>query len=433
MAFTLTMPKLSPTMEEGTIAKWHKKEGDMVKEGDVLFEVSTDKATVEHNAIDAGYLRKILIGEGDTAIVNQSVAVFTEDANENIESYEPEGVKPEEVAVVAEKTTSEEPKEAVSKPAASGGALQQPAFTPEPPLKDYSFPYSDKLQTTRIFASPLARKLAEEKGIDLSTVKGSGPNQRILKRDLDLGQPDQIVTFGRRTVPNIVPGSYEEEKLKPMRKVISQRLQESKSFIPHFYVTQEVRADSLVRVREELKAMGIKVSYNDFVVRAVALTLREHPKMNSGFNTVNNSIVHFKTIDISIAVSMEEGLITPIVRHADFKSIGEISAEVKSLATRARDGKLSREEYAGGSFTISNLGMVGVSSFSAIINPPQAGIIAVGGIEEKAVVDNGTLTVGKTMTLTLSADHRVVDGLDGGLFIKRVQEFLENPSTLLLT
>jgi pyruvate dehydrogenase E2 component (dihydrolipoamide acetyltransferase) len=430
------MPKLSPTMEEGTITKWHKKEGDFVKAGDVLFEVATDKATVEHSALDEGYLRKILIQEGGEAIVNQAVAIFTEKPDESIEGYKPEGIAPKEVAAPAvegEKKAEEEPSQPkIASPKAATGPMQQPAFVPELPLEHYEFEQPTEMVSGRVRSSPLARRLAKEKGVDLTTVKGSGPAGRVMSRDLPLAQSSGPVAFGRRDLPTIPPGTYEEETLSPMRKVIGQRLQESKTFIPHFYVTQEVRADALTETREQLSAAGVKVSFNDFVVRATALALREHPNVNSGFNSVNMTIIRFKTIDISIAVSMPSGLITPIVRHADYKNLGQLSVEVRDLAKRAKEGKLAREEYVGGSFTISNLGMFGITSFSGIINPPQAAILCVGGIEDRPVVKHGKIVIGKTMHFTLAADHRVIDGADGAKFLKTVQKYLEAPATLCL-
>jgi len=432
MPFTLTMPKLSPTMEEGTIAKWRKKEGDYVKAGDVLFEVATDKATVEHSALDAGWLRKILVEEGQDAIVNQAIAIFTEQKDESIEGYKPEGLSPK--AEVLTTAPVEEKKEtaAVSTPMKplAEAAMKQPAFVPEPPLTHYEAFLT--AASKRIVASPLAKKLAKEKGIDLSTVKGTGPSGRIMSRDLSKGQPDTLAAFGRKETPSILPGTYEEEALTPMRKTIAQRLQESKTFIPHFYVTQEIDADPLFVTREQLKNGGIKISFNDFIVRGCALALREHPEINSGFNSVNSTLIRFKTIDISIAVSLPAGLITPIVRHADYKNVGQLAAEIKELAARAKEGKLMREEYMGGSFTVSNLGMFGISEFSGIINPPQAALLAIGGIEEKPVVKAGNIVPGKTMRLTLSADHRVIDGADGAKFMKTLQKLLENPSLLLI-
>ncbi len=435
MPFTLTMPKLSPTMETGTITKWHKKVGDHVKADEVLFEVATDKATVEYNAIDAGYLRKILVEEGKDAIVNQAVAIFTEKADESIEGYKPEGTAPSAAKAEApQPAMAQAEAKPSSAPAAkvTGAGLQQPAFVPEAPLENYQFPEPGEILHGRVLASPLARKLAKEKGVDLTTVKGSGPNKRVVAKDVDTGQPDAIVAFGRRESPSVAPGTFEELPLSPMRKIIGQRLQESKTFIPHFYVSQDVRCDALHSVREQLKNLGIKVSFNDLVMRATALALREHPNVNCGYDSVKQAIIQFQSIDISVAVSIDGGLITPIVRHADFKNLGDLSAEVKTLAGKARAGKLERHEYVGGSFTISNLGMYGVSEFTAIINPPQAAILAVAGIEEKPVIEDGKIVVGKVMRLTLSADHRIIDGAAGAQFLKTLQKLLENPAVLLI-
>lgn len=429
MPFTLTMPKLSPTMEEGTVAKWRKKEGDFVKTGEVVFEIATDKATVEHAVLDSGYLRKIIIKEGESAIVNQPVAVFTEKKDESIEGYKPEGAAPKAAAPAA---AVAKPAETTAAPAAAvTGGLAQPAFVPEPPLKDYEFPSAAK--SGYIPASPLAKKLAKEKGIDLSTVKGSGPGHRVVSSDIDLGQPDLAVTFGSQKRPELAPGTFEEEKLSPIRKVIAQRLQAAKTFIPHFYVTMEVRAEKLLETREQLKKIGHRISVNDFVVRASALALREHPEVNSGFNSANQTLIRFKTIDISIAVALPEGLITPIVRHADYKNLGEIAAEIKHLAQKAKDHKLMHEEYVGGSFTVSNLGMYGVSDFVGIINPPQGALLAVGSIEDRAIVEDNKVVPGKVMRLTLSGDHRVIDGAVGAQFLLSIKKFLENPASLIIT
>jgi pyruvate dehydrogenase E2 component (dihydrolipoamide acetyltransferase) len=425
MPFTVTMPKLSPTMEEGSIAKWHKKEGDFVKAGELLAEIATDKATVEYNALDEGYLRKQLVPVGKMAKVNQPIAVFTVSATESIEGYKPEGIeeKAPKKETVAPKTAK---KEAAP---VNGATFQQPAFVPEPPLEKYEFNFPVGV-SERIAASPLAKKLAKEKGLDLSSVKGTGPGGRVSSRDLSLAQNER--GFTKREKPSVLPGTYEESELSPMRKAIAQRLQQAKSFIPHIYVRQEVDAAALFSMREQLKEGDLKITFNDFVIRAVALSLREHPAANSGFDSVSQAIVSFKTIDICVAVTVDGGLITPIIRHADYKNLGEISVEVKELATRARAGKLKPEEYKGGSFTISNMGMFGVSDFAAIINPPQAAILAVGGIEECARVKEGKISAGRRMNLVLSADHRVLDGADAAKFIKTVQKYLENPALLLL-
>lgn len=432
MPFTVTMPKLSPTMEEGTIAKWHKKEGDRVESGELLVEVATDKATVEYNALDEGYLRKIIVSEGGAAVVNQPIAIFTVKKEESIDGYQPEGIAPAKPKEEKATPSAAVKKEAVTDTGKATVGMQQPAFTPEPPMEKVEFEFPTGAPMARVPASPLAKKMAKEKGLDLGTVKGSGPGGRVTSRDLDLAQPDQPVNFGKREMPDIASGTYEEMAMSPMRKVIGQRLQQAKTFIPHIYVRQEIDAQPLFEIREQLKNGNLKVSFNDFVIRACALALREHPNANSGFDSTKQSIILFKTIDISVAVSVEGGLITPIVRYADYKNIGEIAVEVKELAGRARTGKLKPEEYKGGSFTISNMGMYGVTDFCAIINPPQACILAVGGIDECARVKNGVVVAGKRMNLVLSADHRVVDGAEAAKFIKSVQKYLENPSLLLV-
>jgi pyruvate dehydrogenase E2 component (dihydrolipoamide acetyltransferase) len=429
MPFTLTMPKLSPTMEAGTLVKWHKKEGDEVKGGDLLFEVATDKATVEHNALDEGFLRKILVQEGEEASVNQAVAIFTVSKEESIAGYQPEGIK-----AAAEEAPSEEappPSRESKAPPAKGTGMTPVSFPIEPPLEDYTFTF-DTTQQERLAASPLAKKLAKEKGVDITTVKGSGPDGRVMSRDLHLAQPSSPATFGSRLQPQYKPGTYTSEPLTPMRKAIGEKLQASKTFIPHFYIQQDVDVESMMNLREELKNTGVKVTFNDFIMRAAALSLKEHPVVNSGFDAANHAIVRFQTIDIAVAVSIEEGLITPIVRHVDYKNLGQISAEVKHLATLAKAGKLKPEQYRGGSFTVSNLGMFGIHDFQAIINPPQVSILAVGGIRECAVVKEGQVVPGKRMMLSLSSDHRVVDGADGAKFIKTLQKFLENPAILLI-
>lgn len=431
MPFTITMPKLSPTMEEGTIVKWHKRVGDHVAAGDVLVEVATDKATVEYNALDEGYLRLIVVPEKGSATVNQAIAVMTQSAKESIEGYQPEGIQVEEAPKLSASTKPQATEPVSSaKPVLETASFQQPAFIPEPPLEKYAFTFPGEGERKK--ASPLAKKLAKEKGLDLTTVKGSGSGGRVTSRDLDLAQPDQIVHFSHSEIPTTVPGSYEEISLTPMRKVVSQRLQQSKTFIPHFYVSQEINAEPLVALRDQLKEGNLKVTFNDFVIRASALALKEHPHINSGFNSVSQSIILFKTIDIAIAVTVEGGLITPIIRHADYKNIGQLSVEIKELAARARIGKLNPEEYRGGSFTISNLGMFGISQFTAVINPPQAAILAVAGIEDCVRIQNNQATLGKKMMLNLSADHRVIDGADAAKFLKTVQKYLENPGLLLV-
>lgn len=435
MPFTVTMPKLSPTMEEGTIAKWRVSEGSFVKAGDVLIEVATDKATVEYAAVDKGYLRKILIPQGDSAIVNQPIAIFTKEAAESIDGYKPEGISPEEAPKAAVAATPSEGKNeqiaastAAMKPAAG---MNMPAFIPEPELESFDFSKLD--ESSPIFASPYARKLAKEKNLDLSTVKGSGPHGRIVSDDLKTAQSKGIVSLQKEKADtSVMPGSYVEEKLSPMRKVIGQRLQESKTFIPHFYVTYEIDVMPLNDLRKQLASSSIKLSVNDFVVKAAAVALSRHPVINSGFNSVNQSIIRFKTVDISIAVSIDNGLITPIVRLADHKSIAQISSEIKDLASRAKASKLDRHEYMGGSFTISNLGMFGALDFKGVINPPQAAILCVSGAFEKPVCKEGKIVPGMTMNVTLCSDHRVIDGADAAKFLQTFKQLMENPALLLI-
>ncbi|MBJ7449177.1 MAG: pyruvate dehydrogenase complex dihydrolipoamide acetyltransferase [Parachlamydiales bacterium] len=433
MPFLMTMPKLSPTMESGIVTKWHKKIGDLVQPGDVLMEVATDKATVEHQAIDEGYLRLILVEEGKEAQINEAIAVFTETKDENLDNFKvPEKPKKQvesEPPAVTELHSPEAPAPTVKK--ASTSSLMGPTFKPEAPLKNYQFE-KPRSELSRISASPLAKKLAKERMLDLTTVKGSGPNDRIMARDLDQAMPNALTTFSRREIPTLAPGSYREIPMTPMRKIVGKRLQESKTFIPHFYVNVEVDAERLCSTHLQLKEAGIKVSYNDFVVRACALALRKFPNVNSGYNSETESMVLYQTIDISIAVSVDGGLITPIVRHADYKNLGELAVEVKALAKKARTNKLTLEEYKGGSFTISNLGMYGIDSFQAIINPPQSAILAVGGLLDKPIVKNGAVVPGKVMTLVLSCDHRIVDGVAAAEFIKFVKQLLESPAQLLL-
>ncbi|GAB4228668.1 MAG: pyruvate dehydrogenase complex dihydrolipoamide acetyltransferase [Chlamydiales bacterium] len=435
MPFTVTMPKLSPTMEEGTIAKWHKQEGDYVEAGELLIEVATDKATVEHNAFDPGYLRKILISEGESAKTNQPIAVFTEEENESIEDYEPEGIGPKKVEKAQkpaqEKELKEEKKEASSEEKKELTQMAKPRFVPFPAPEKYEFPYEREKRFERQRSSPLARKLAAEKGLDISAVKGTGPNGRVMSRDLTKAPTLPAFQSGSSTTPKTSPGSFHEESLTPMRKAIAKRLQESKTFIPHFYVRTRVDADALVMIREQLKSAGAKITYNDFVIRASALALRQHPQVNSGFNTENDTLIRFDSIDISVAVTLQEGLITPIIRHADYKALSEISAESKYLAAKAREHKLLPEEFQGGSFTVSNMGMFEVTDFQAIINPPQSAILAVGAIHEEPVVKNGSIVVGKTLYITLSVDHRVIDGVAAAQFIQEIKHYLEHPALLM--
>ncbi|CDZ80557.1 Dihydrolipoyllysine-residue acetyltransferase component of pyruvate dehydrogenase complex [Candidatus Rubidus massiliensis] len=422
MPFNLNMPKLSPTMEDGTIAKWHKKEGDQVEIDDLLFEVATDKATVEYNAIDSGWLRKILVKEGEEAKVNQPVAILTEEQNEPLE---------EDVSKEAVSANKEEKLKQESIPQEVNANLKKSDSDQSKETK----PVDKTSDEKRVLASPLAKKLAKEKGIDLSKLKGTGPNKRIMSRDLEGGEkskPATMFNLSHREAPVDDAGSFDIEKLTPMRKVISQRLLEAKTTIPHIYVEMQVDAKPIIDLREQLFKLGIAVSLNDIVVKCTSLALKEHPNINSGFDLKNNAIIRYKTIDISVAVSLKDGLITPIIKHANFKTLGEISAEIRELAQRGKNGKLQPDEYQGGSFTVSNLGMFGVKTFQAIINPPQAAILAVGTTYETPVAKNGIISVGKMMNLVLSCDHRVIDGVAAAQFLQTLKNILEHPIATLL-
>lgn len=431
MAQTITLPKLSPTMEAGLISSWHKKEGDLVKEGDLLIEVATDKATVEYTSPETGYLRKIVVAAGAEAKVNQPIAILSATADENIDNYQPEwGGDGSEASAPAPAKSAPAPKaEPPSQPKPQVSApVRKVAATPAAPVTSEAYQPRGHFK-----ASPLARKLAREKRLDLGSVVGSGPGGRVVARDLEHAKPVALVGFGRVEPPVQPPGSYVLEGMSPMRRAIGRRLLESKITIPHFYLTVDVMAAPLVALREQLLASGLKVTYNDLVLRATALALRQHPEINSGFDAEQEAIIRYLAVDICVAVSIPDGLITPIIADADTKHVGKISEEVKQLAARAKQGQLQPHEYQGGSFTVTNMGMYGTTSFMPIINPPQAAILGVGAIRNVPVVNaDGEVVAGKVMTLTLSADHRVIDGADTARFAKTLQGLLEAPAGLLV-
>ncbi len=425
MLQTLTLPKLSPTMEEGTIARWRKREGEWIAAGDILVDIATDKATIEYAALDEGWLRKRLIAEGSGATIYTPFAIVSSDPNEDIES---ELAKLVLAPPVVEQNLSENPivdtVERIPKP------RHTHRYVPSPPVS--SLPPKNLQAGSRVKASPLAKKLAKEQQMDLSTVQGSGPGGRIVSEDLCRAQPLGIVTFGRIESPQHPAGSYLERPLSPMRKAIAERLQFSKQEIPHFYLKQQIDAAPLIACKEQLQTVHLKVSYNDCIVRAVALALRHHPDVNVGFHVENHTLIQYQTVDISVAVTVEGGLITPIVRHADYKNLGQIATEIRSLAQRAKEGKLKEEEYLGGSFSVSNLGMYGIPEFSAVINPPQGAILAVGAIHKGYSLQQGSVVPSPQIVVTLSADHRVIDGAGAARFLKTLKELLENPISLVL-
>ena len=425
MAIVINMPRLSDTMTEGVVAKWHKQIGDSVNEGDLLAEIETDKATMEFEAFPGqeGKLLYIGTGEGETAPVDTVLAILGEDG-EDIEA-----LKGGEVAAPAEEPaapTAPAPAPAVAVEETPVAPVAAPVATPAPVATETD---------GSIKASPLARKLAAEKGVDLSMVKGSGDHGRIVKRDIDSFNP-AIHTSpqpGASVVPAVPAGveSFTDTPVSQMRKVIASRLSESKNNAPHFYVTMDIDMDNAIAARKAMNASGeVKISFNDLVVKACALALKKHPVINSSW--MGDFIRTNQHVHIGVAVAIEDGLLVPVLRHADQMPLSTISANVKDLAGRAKDKKLQPSDWEGNTFTISNLGMFGVEQFTAIVNPPDAGILAVGGIKQVPVVKDGQVVAGNVMKVTLSLDHRAADGAGGAAFLQSVKGFLENPVTMLV-
>ncbi len=429
MATNILMPALSPTMTEGTLARWLKKEGDTVKAGDVIAEIETDKATMEVEAVDEGVLGRILVADGTEGVkVNAPIAVLV-DAGEAVPAA---GAAPAPAKAPA--------------PAAAAPTTVASAPAPQAPVSAIHAPGE------RVFASPLARRMAKQAGLDLSGLHGSGPNGRIVRADIEAAVAGGARPAAAAPAATPAPAPAAAPAPKPaapiaaphrlvphstMRKVIARRLSESKATIPHFYVTMDIEIDALLKLRAELNAKSpkdgdgaFKLSVNDLVIKAVALTLKRVPKVNASWTDEN--LVLFDDVDISVAVSIPDGLITPIVRRADQKGLAAISNEMKDLAARAKSGKLKPEEFQGGGFSISNMGMYGVSDFSAIINPPQAAILAVSAGLQRPVVKNGALAVATVMTCTLSVDHRVVDGALGAEWMAEFKRIMEDPLSLML-
>ena len=424
MAIVINMPRLSDTMTEGVVAKWHKQIGDSVNEGDLLAEIETDKATMEFEAFPGqeGKLLYVGTGEGESAPVDTVLAILGEDG-EDIESLKG-GESPvvEEETPVAEMPAPSAPEPLVETPAPV--AASTPAAAPVAIETDGS-----------IKASPLARKLAADKGVDLSMVKGSGDHGRIVKRDIDSFNP-AIHTSpqpGVASAPSVPAGveSFTDTPVSQMRKVIASRLSESKNTAPHFYVTMDIDMDNAIAARKAMNAGGeVKISFNDLVVKACALALKKHPVINSSW--MGDFIRSNHHVHIGVAVAIEDGLLVPVLRHADQMPLAAISASVKDLAGKAKDKKLQPADWEGNTFTISNLGMFGVEQFTAIVNPPDAGILAVGGIKQVPVVKDGQVVPGNVMKVTLSLDHRAADGASGAAFLQTVKGFLENPVTMLV-
>jgi pyruvate dehydrogenase E2 component (dihydrolipoamide acetyltransferase) len=431
MATEILMPALSPTMEEGTLAKWLVKEGDEVKSGQILAEIETDKATMEFEAVDEGKIGKILIAEGTAGVkVNTPIAVLLEEG---------ESLSDVKATAAAKVETA---------PAAAAAPSATPAPAPAVLVADGK----------RVFASPLARRIAKDKGLDLSQIAGSGPHGRIVRADVEGASAAPKAAAPAAAAPAAAPAAaaskpamangmsaetvlkmyadrdFTEVPLDGMRRTIAARLTEAKQTIPHFYLRRSVRLDAMMAFREQLnktlEGRGVKLSVNDFIIKACAIALQQVPDCNAVW--AGDRILKLKPSDVAVAVAIDGGLFTPVLRDADKKSLSALSAEMKDLATRAKTKKLAPHEYQGGSFAISNLGMMGVENFDAVINPPHGSILAVGaGIKQPVVQADGSLGVATVMSMTLSVDHRVIDGALGAAFLKAVIEALENPMAML--
>ncbi len=435
-ATLITMPKMSDTMEEGTIASWLKKEGDKVESGDILAEVETDKATMELEAYEDGILLHIGVEEGDAVPVDGVLAVIGEkgaDYKALLKAHQQKkSAKTEQKeAPKEEKAPAKEEKTTVASPANVANAV--------PDTKGTDTAQGLTSAGGRIFASPLAKKIAEDKGINLSDVKGSGDNGRIIKSDVENFVPSakevkEAAPAAEKamSIPQVVgEESYEEVKVSQMRKTVGKRLSESKFTAPHFYLTMEINMDKAMEARKSINELSpVKISFNDIVIKATAAALRQHPKVNSAW--LGDKIRRNNHIHIGMAVAVEEGLLVPVIRFADNKSLSHIATEAKSFAQKAKNKELQPSDWEGNTFTISNLGMFGIEEFTAIINPPDACILAVGGIKQTAIVRDGELAVGNMMKVTMSCDHRVVDGAVGSAFLQTLKGLLEDPVRILI-
>ncbi|WP_136637472.1 pyruvate dehydrogenase complex dihydrolipoamide acetyltransferase [Pseudooceanicola onchidii] len=443
MPTEILMPALSPTMEEGTLAKWLVKEGDTVSSGDLLAEIETDKATMEFEAVDEGVIGKILVPEGSEGVkVNSPIAVLLEEG----ESADDIGSS-DATPAAASKPAAEAPKADAGKSDAGKAPAADTAAAPAAPKKDGE----------RIFASPLARRIAAQKGIDLTSLTGSGPHGRIVKADVEGAKPS--AASAKSDAPAAAPAAakadaavmpagpstetvlkmygdrdFEEVKLDGMRKTIAARLTEAKQTIPHFYLRRDIKLDALMAFRgqlnKQLESRGVKLSVNDFIIKACALALQQVPNANAVW--AGDRILKLKPSDVAVAVAIEGGLFTPVLKDAHQKSLSALSSEMKDLAGRARDKKLAPHEYQGGSFAISNLGMFGIDNFDAVINPPHGAILAVGaGVKKPVVGADGQVEVATVMSVTLSVDHRVIDGALGAELLQAIVDGLENPMAML--
>ena len=427
MAIVINMPRLSDTMTDGVVAKWHKQIGDSVNEGDLLAEIETDKATMEFEAFPGQEGKLLYIGthEGEAAPVDTVLAILGEEG-EDIEALK--SGKTEEI--VEKKTVLTDP---------TPTAPTAPAPTPTAPVASAPLAATNSLPALEtddsIKASPLARKLALDRGVDIAMVQGSGDHGRVVKRDIDSFNP----AFHSSPQPGMTPQqsfpagveNYTDTPVSQMRKVIAKRLSESKFSAPHFYITMDINMDNAIDSRKAMNVSDeVKISFNDLVVKSCALALKKHPVVNSAW--MGDFIRQNDHVHIGVAVAVEDGLLVPVLRHADQMPLSAISAQVKDLAGKAKNKKLQPSDWEGNTFTISNLGMFGVEEFTAIVNPPDAGILAVGGIKQVPVVKDGVVVPGNVMKVTLSCDHRVIDGASGAAFLQSVKGFLENPVTMLV-
>ena len=422
MAEVINMPRLSDTMEEGTLAKWFKKVGDTVKEGEILAEIETDKATMEFESFHDGILLHIGIDEGSTAPVDSIIAII--------------GSKGEDISSLlknADIKVKEEPKPEVKeepKPEVKEEPKPEVKEEPKPEVKEEPKPVSNNNKPSdRILISPLAKSLAKEKGIDISSVKGTGDNGRIIKRDIDSFKPSNYSQFSQPS-PQLTESSYETQN-STMRKAIAKRLADSKFSAPHYYLNIELEMDNMISFRKQfIQTQNIKISFNDIIAKAVSLSLAKHPKVNSRW--YDDKIIFNEHVHLGVAVAVDDGLIVPIVKFANSKDLPQINTEIKDFAERAKNKKLTPAEIEGSTFTISNLGMFGIESFTSIINQPNSAILSIGAIVQKPIIKNNEVIVGNTMKLTLACDHRTVDGATGSLFLKTLKEYVENPVSILI-
>ncbi len=432
MAEKFLMPKLSPTMEEGQISRWLKAEGDTFEANETIAEVDTDKATMEMTALTGGTLLKILKGAGDTALLGETIAI-TGAAGEDISAMLGEVQSPKPKAQ-SPNTESNGNAEKVEAKAETPKAVETPKV--EQPKTEVQSPKTDN---GRIIVSPIAARMASENGIDLKTINGSGPNGRIIKRDIETALAEvqspkpEVQSAAFQSATTVGASAFRDENTSKMRQVIASRLAESLGPIPTFYLTVEIEMDAALDFRKQINASikeDEKVSVNDIVVKVAAQALTKHAWVNSSYQ--DKTVRFYEDADIGVAVAVEDGLITPVVRGANRKGIVEISKEIKEMAGRAREKKLQPEEYTGATFSISNLGMFGIKEFTAIINPPEAAIIAIGAAAPTAVVRNGEIVVRNIMNVTMSCDHRAIDGATGAKFLQTFKQMLENPMLMLM-